>query len=79
MSNFICTKMVITPPCSLLCFRRLWLTPNHESCSAHAHNVKHGLVGVMVQKQETERGITSQCSVIQNHRIYFEFFSGEKL
>ena len=79
MSNLICTKMVITPLCSLLRFRRLWLTLNHEACWDYAHSVKHGLVGVTVQKQEKERGITSQCSVIQNHRIYFEFFSGEKL
>lgn len=52
---------------------------HHESCLDYAHNVKHGLVGVMVQKQEKQRGITSQCSVVQNHRIYFESFNGEKL
>lgn len=39
---------------SLLRFRSLWLTQNHESCSDNAQNVKHGLVGVMAQNKKKE-------------------------
>lgn len=37
---------------SLLLFGSLRLTQNHESGSDHAQNLKHGLVGVMVQNKK---------------------------